>query len=207
MSTQATKLVIITAMLLFKHVVRILEAAGATGYTLTAAESKGSRNTRSPGHPSVSDTYEKIKVEVITVDDAVARKIADEIAANYIENFSGIIFITKVEVLYAHSLSSMRDRPSKSVSGTRMQRNFRSSSASENEDIPGAGIAFSWATQARHVSDPEGLQCIDNRRGSSSARSGKRQQRPPKTRRMFFPLMFPHGPISLPASRVDPCRS
>jgi len=58
MSTQATKLVIITEMLLFKHIVRILEAAGATGYTVTAAEGKGSRNTRSPGHPSVSDTFE-----------------------------------------------------------------------------------------------------------------------------------------------------
>lgn len=104
MSTQGTKLVIITEMLLFKHIVRILEAAGATGYTVTAAEGKGSRNTRSPGHPSVSDTYEKIKVEIITVDDAIARKIADEIAAKYFDNFSGIIFITQVEVLYAHSL-------------------------------------------------------------------------------------------------------
>lgn len=104
MSKQATKLVIVTEMLLFKHLVRIIEAAGATGYTVTPAEGKGSRNTRSPGHPSVSDTYEKIKLEVITLDEAVARKIADEVAANFFDNFSGIIFIEQVEVLYAHSL-------------------------------------------------------------------------------------------------------
>jgi nitrogen regulatory protein PII len=104
MSTQATKLVIITEKLLFKHIVNIIESSGATGYTVTAAEGKGSRNTTALGHPSVSDTYEKIKLEVVTTDEAVARKIADEVASNYFDNFSGIIFIDHVEVLYAHSL-------------------------------------------------------------------------------------------------------
>jgi nitrogen regulatory protein PII len=104
MSTQATKLVIVTEKLLFKHIVGIIEKAGATGYTVTGAEGKGSRNTRTPGHPSVSDTYEKIKLEVVTTDEAIARKIADEVAKNYFDNFSGIIFIDQVEVLYAHSL-------------------------------------------------------------------------------------------------------
>lgn len=100
----ATKLVIITEKLLMKHVARIIESAGATGYTVTSASGKGSRNSDTPGHPSVSDTYEKVKVEVITVDSAIARAIADEVADNYFENFSGIIFIDQVDVLYAHSL-------------------------------------------------------------------------------------------------------
>lgn len=104
MSTQATKLVIVTEKLLFKHIVGIIETSGATGYTVTAAEGKGSRTTREPGHPSISDTYEKIKFEVVTTNEAVARKIADEVAAKYFDNFSGIIFIDQVEVLYAHSL-------------------------------------------------------------------------------------------------------
>jgi hypothetical protein len=52
----------------------------------------------------VSDTFEKIKLEVITLDEAVARKIADEVAANFFDNFSGIVYLGKVEVLYAHSL-------------------------------------------------------------------------------------------------------
>jgi nitrogen regulatory protein PII len=104
MSTLATKLVIVTEKLLFKHIVSIIGSAGATGYTVTGAEGKGSRNTRALGHPSVSDTYEKIKFEVITTDEAIARRIADEVAAKYFDNFSGIIFIGPVEVLYAHSL-------------------------------------------------------------------------------------------------------
>jgi nitrogen regulatory protein PII len=104
MSQQATKLVIVTEMLLFKHLVRIIEAAGATGYTVTAAEGKGSRNGQNPGNHSVSDTYEKIKLEVITVDEAVAHRIADQVAAKYFDNFSGIIYTDRVDVLYAHSL-------------------------------------------------------------------------------------------------------
>jgi nitrogen regulatory protein PII len=104
MSTQAIKLVIVTEKLLFKHIVGIIERVGATGYTVTGAEGKGSRNGNMPGHPSVSATYEKIKLEVITTDESIARKIADEVASNYFDNFSGIIFLDRVEVLYAHSL-------------------------------------------------------------------------------------------------------
>lgn len=104
MPQQATKLVIITEKLLFRHIVRIIDTAGATGYTVTAADGKGSRSTRPLGHPSVSDTFEKIKLEIITVDEGVAHAIADEVASKYFDNFSGIIFIGQVEVLYAHSL-------------------------------------------------------------------------------------------------------
>lgn len=104
MSQQATKLVIITEKLLYKHVARIIDSEGATGHTVIAAGGKGSRSTNSSGHPSVSDTLEKIKIEVITKDESIARAIADKVAANYFDNFSGIIFIDKIEVLYAHSL-------------------------------------------------------------------------------------------------------
>lgn len=104
MSQQATKLVIITEKLLMKHIARIIEAAGATGYTVTSASGKGSRNSSDATRPSVSDTYEKVKVEVITLDMGIAQKIADDIAGNYFDNFSGLIFIEQAEVLYAHSL-------------------------------------------------------------------------------------------------------
>jgi nitrogen regulatory protein PII len=103
--TQSTyKLVIITEKLLFDHIVRITEAKGATGYTVTAADGKGQRTTRPSRHPSVSDTLVKMKFEVITTDEAVAHAIADEVAKKYFDNFSGIIYLDQVEVLYAHSL-------------------------------------------------------------------------------------------------------
>ncbi len=104
MSKKATKLVIITEKLLLKHLVKIIDAAGATGYTVTGADGQGSRDPSFSKLPSVSDSYEKIKLEVITIDEALARKIADEIAASYFENFCGIIFMDQVNVLCAHSL-------------------------------------------------------------------------------------------------------
>jgi hypothetical protein len=104
MTQSAYKLVIITEKLLFDHLIRITEAHGATGYTVTAADGKGNRTTRPSRHPSVSDALVKMKLEVITIDAAVAHAIADEVAKKYFDNFSGIIYLDQVEVLYAHSL-------------------------------------------------------------------------------------------------------
>jgi nitrogen regulatory protein PII len=104
MSQQASKLVIITEKVLLRDVVRIIDAAGATGYTVMAAGGKGSRNTRSSGQPAVSDTFSNVKLEVITASPDMARAIADEVAKKYFDNFSGIAYIDDIEVLYAHML-------------------------------------------------------------------------------------------------------
>jgi len=59
MAQQAKKLVIITEKVLLKDITKMIEAAGATGYTVTAAGGKGSRNTRSSGQPAISDTFSR----------------------------------------------------------------------------------------------------------------------------------------------------
>jgi nitrogen regulatory protein PII len=104
MTQQATKLVIITEKVLLKEVTKVITAAGATGYTVTSAWGKGSRNTRSSGQPAVSDTFTNIKVEVLTASEDVAREIADKVAKKYFDNFSGIAYIDEVQVLFAHRL-------------------------------------------------------------------------------------------------------
>jgi nitrogen regulatory protein PII len=104
MAQQATKLVIVTEKVLLNEVVKIIEASGATGYTVTAAGGKGSRNTRSSGQPAVSDTFSNIKLEVLTASEDVAREIVDKVAKRYFDNFSGIAYIDGVEVLFAHRL-------------------------------------------------------------------------------------------------------
>jgi len=104
MSKQAIRLVIVTEKLLFNHLVRIIDASGASGYTITVADGRGSRGESSSKRPTISDNYEKIKVEVITTDEDVARAIADEVSEKYFDNFSGLIFIDRVEVLFAHTL-------------------------------------------------------------------------------------------------------
>ncbi|MGC9504812.1 P-II family nitrogen regulator [Baaleninema sp.] len=102
MTQQATKLVIVTEKLLLKKIVKIIDEAGATGYTVMEAGGKGSRNVRSSGQPSVSDTYSNVKIEVLTANRDVAVKISDEVAERFFEDYSGITYLCDAEVLRAH---------------------------------------------------------------------------------------------------------
>ncbi|MDC0834164.1 hypothetical protein CKA32_002423 [Geitlerinema sp. FC II] len=102
MTQQASKLVIVTEKLLLKKIAKIVDAAGATGYTVVAAGGKGSRNVRSSGQPSVGDSYSNIKIEVLTANRDIALKISDEVAAQFFEDYSGITYICNAEVLHAH---------------------------------------------------------------------------------------------------------
>lgn len=103
MSQKASKLVIVTEKVLLKKVAKIIEEAGATGYTVVEAGGKGSRNVRSSGQPNVSETRSNVKFEILTPNRDMAVKISDEVAAQFFEDYSGIAYICDVmEVLHAH---------------------------------------------------------------------------------------------------------
>ena len=102
MTQQASKLVIVTEKLLLKKIAKIIDEAGATGYTVVAAGGKGSRNVRSSGQPTVSDTYSNIKIEVLTPNRDMALKISDEVAVQFFDDYSGIAYLCDAEVLHAH---------------------------------------------------------------------------------------------------------
>jgi nitrogen regulatory protein PII len=103
MGKQAKKLVIITEKILLKKIARIINEAGATGYTVLETGGQGSRNVRSSGQPIVSDTDSNIKFEVLTENRDVAEKISDQVAVKYFNDFAGIAYICDAEVLYGHS--------------------------------------------------------------------------------------------------------
>ena len=103
MTQQATKLVIVTEKLLLKKIGKIIDQAGATGYTVVDAGGKGSRNVRSSGRPIVSETYSNIKFEVLTPCRVMAVLFSDEVAAQFFDDYSGIAYLCDVmEVLHAH---------------------------------------------------------------------------------------------------------
>ncbi|MDB9314691.1 hypothetical protein PN462_16380 [Spirulina sp. CS-785/01] len=102
MTQQASKLVIVTEKLLLKKITKLIDKAGATGYTVVEAGGKGSRNVRSSGQPTVSDTTSNIKIEVLTANRDIALKISDEVAAEFFEDYSGITYLCEAEVLHAH---------------------------------------------------------------------------------------------------------
>lgn len=102
MTKQASMLVIVTEKLLLKKIAKIIDQAGATGYTVMETGGKGSRNVRSSGQPTVGDTYSNIKFEVLTANRDIALKISDEVAAQFFEDYSGIAYLCDAEVLHAH---------------------------------------------------------------------------------------------------------
>ncbi|NJN23477.1 MAG: hypothetical protein HC810_02550 [Acaryochloridaceae cyanobacterium RL_2_7] len=103
MSQQATKLVIVTEKLLLKKIGKIIDKAGAPGYTVVEAGGKGSRNVRSSGNPTVSDSFSNVKFEVLTPNREMAVQISDEVAAKFFDDYSGITYLCDVmEVLHAH---------------------------------------------------------------------------------------------------------
>ena len=102
MTQQASKLVIVTEKVLLKKIAKIIDRAGATGYTVVDAGGQGSRNVRSSGQPTVSDNFSNIKIEVLTRSRDMALKISDEVAAQFFDNYSGIAYICNAEVLHAH---------------------------------------------------------------------------------------------------------
>lgn len=102
MTQQASKLVIVTEKLLLKKIAKIIDEAGATGYTVMEAGGKGSRNVRSSGQPSVSDAYSNIKIEVLTSNRDMALKISDQVATQFFDDYSGITYLCDAEVLRAH---------------------------------------------------------------------------------------------------------
>ncbi|MEL7408993.1 MAG: hypothetical protein AAFN00_18945 [Cyanobacteria bacterium J06558_2] len=102
MTQKASKLVIVTEKLLLKKIAQIIDQAGATGYTVVDAGGRGSRNVRSSGNPTVSDTYSNIKFEVLTPNRDLALKISDEVAGKFFDDYSGIAYLCEAEVLHAH---------------------------------------------------------------------------------------------------------
>ncbi len=97
---RAEKVVIITERMISRGVREILDACGATGYTIVAAGGKGSRNLRSTSdRASVIEDFANVKIEVIVNDKAMAETIMNRVADEYFGNYPGITYVEDVEIL------------------------------------------------------------------------------------------------------------
>lgn len=97
---RAEKIVIITEKMIKKGVCEIIDACGATGYTIVSAGGKGSRNVRSTSdRASVIDDFANVKIEVIVNDKPMAENIMNQVAEKYFENYPGIIYVEDIEIL------------------------------------------------------------------------------------------------------------
>lgn len=94
----ATKVVIITERILLERVAEVIEAQGATGYTYVSAGGKGSRGKRTQNRAHVSGLDVNVKIEVLT-SKQTGEAIADAVAEQFFENYSGITYLEPVEII------------------------------------------------------------------------------------------------------------
>lgn len=102
MTYKAKKVVVVTEKVILDGVVKIIERHGATGYTVFHTGGKGSRRVRSADRARVVDALANVQIECITDTDGAAEKIAEEVAATYFQNYSGITYLEDVEILRPH---------------------------------------------------------------------------------------------------------
>ncbi len=102
MTYEATKVIIVTEKLILDRVAKIIESAGASGYTVIPGGGKGSRGVRTSGPAAVIDDFSNVKIEVITMSREAAENIANEVAEKFFHDFSGITYLETVEILRPH---------------------------------------------------------------------------------------------------------
>ena len=96
----ATKLVITTEQFLAERVCKIIDESKAKGYTLVPAGGKGLRHSKQPTlkQASVVEGFDNVKIDVITLDRAIAEKIADRILEECFTDYPGVMYLEQVEV-------------------------------------------------------------------------------------------------------------
>ncbi|MCG8368905.1 MAG: transcriptional regulator [Proteobacteria bacterium] len=95
MPTIRRKLVtIITEAVLESELLDVLDALGASGYTVTNARGKGSRGIRDAGWTSSGN----VRIEVICTGE-LAATIAGHLHENYYNNYAMVVYQSDVSVL------------------------------------------------------------------------------------------------------------
>jgi nitrogen regulatory protein PII len=99
-TTSLKKMTIVAERLLRESLLKLLREVGATGYTMTAVEGAGSRGVN-------AGDFEGRNVQIETIVSAkVAEAILNRIAAEYLENYAVIAYVSDVDVLRGGKFSS-----------------------------------------------------------------------------------------------------
>lgn len=96
---RAKRVSIVTEKLNEREIERIVEQAGAKGYTVFEGSGKGSHGLKTRDRPSMVDAFSLVKIEVIVADRETAEAIAERVADTYFRDYAGIVYIDDVEVL------------------------------------------------------------------------------------------------------------
>lgn len=98
---KANKVTIVAERLLQAGILKILEAGGAKGYTIVDGSGQGEHINRKGDRASVVRAFSIVRIEFIMADEISARAIAEEVATTYFDQYSGIVYVSPVEVIRA----------------------------------------------------------------------------------------------------------
>jgi len=96
---KAKKIVIITEKIITDDVTKFIENLGASGYTLKIAGGKGSRGVRTNARYAINDANANVCIETIIVDEQLAVNIAEQVAEQFLGNYSGVVYLEDVSII------------------------------------------------------------------------------------------------------------
>lgn len=102
----AIKITIIAERLLQKKLIAKIEDAGATGYTIVDGSGKGEEFLRSGDRASVVKAFSIIRIEAVFAEDARARELATDITTTFFNDYSGIVYLSPIEVIRKEKFQS-----------------------------------------------------------------------------------------------------
>ncbi len=95
----AAKVTIIAERLLQERIAKIIEQAGASGYTVVDGSGKGEHFHPPQDRAAVVSAFSIVRIEALVKDIEVARRIGEEVATRYFRQYSGIVYVSPAEVL------------------------------------------------------------------------------------------------------------
>ncbi len=95
----ATRVTIIAERLLEARITDIINKAGASGYTILDGSGKGQHGRHLSSGPAVINSFSILKIEFVVLDHKTALDVAHDIEKTCFDNYSGIVYLSKVEIL------------------------------------------------------------------------------------------------------------
>lgn len=99
MTYKATKISIVAEKLIQDGITRIIEDAGASGYTVIDGGGKGRHGVRSREGPTLVGAFAIVKIEVVLNDRGIAETIAERVADAFFKDYSGIVYMEEIDIL------------------------------------------------------------------------------------------------------------
>jgi len=95
----ATKVTVIAENLLEDAIIKIINEAGATGYSVFEGTGKGQHGLHGRKGADVVSAFSIVNIEFVMKDREAAIRVAETISDRHFGKYPGIIYISGVEIL------------------------------------------------------------------------------------------------------------